>query len=86
MDKMRQEFDKWIDEYATGADLYEPITLGMRQINMIKLIVWKAAWVKSRESLCVNLPRQWFDDDHDCDLMEAHNVSKSLDEAGIKYK
>jgi hypothetical protein len=44
------------------------------------------AWRASRESLCVELPRQWFDDGLECDLMVANRVLDALDDAGVRYK
>ena len=89
MDKMREEFKAWY-EAATGLpvefnDVGIPVSIGSALSGNIIICMW-LAWRDSRAALCVELPRQWFDDGLDCDLMEAHQVGKALDEAGVQYK
>ena len=43
-------------------------------------------WKSSRAALCVELPKQWFDEGLCCDLMEADHVAYALDAAGVSYK
>ena len=71
-DKMREEFEAWISKQG-----YFWI------VN--KEAYWEA-WKASRAALCVNLPKQWYNDGLDSDLMEAHHVGKALDAAGVRYK
>ena len=75
MEKMREDFEEW---YKRD---YHPDKTGP-YVKDAMLLAWQA----SRAALCVELPSQWFDDGLDCDLMEAHQVGKALDEAGVQYK
>ena len=79
MDKMREEFEAWAVNYNLARSDWG--NYSDRHVNNM----WKS-WKASRAALCVELPRQWFDDGLDCDLMEAHQVGKALDEAGVQYK
>ena len=74
-DKMQEEFNEWFERD------YHPDKTGP-YVKDAMLYAWQA----SRAALCVELPRQWFDDGLGCDLMEAHQVGKALDEAGVQYK
>ena len=82
MDKVREEFEAWI---KTEFDGCMPRRKGKGYLSQYVNGAWKA-WQASRAALCVELPSQWFDDGLDCDLMEAHQVGKALDEAGVQYK
>ena len=89
MDKMREEFKAWY-EAATGLpvefnDAGIPVSIGSALSETVTIGMW-VAWRASRESLCVELPRQWFDDGLDSDLMEANLVLDALDDAGVRYK
>ena len=75
MDKVREDFEEWFKRD------YHPDKTGP-YVKDAMLYAWQA----SRAALCVELPSQWFDDGLDCDLMEAHQVGKALDEAGVQYK
>ncbi len=75
MEKMREDFEEWFKRD------YHPDKTGP-YVKDAMLLAWQA----SRAALCVELPSQWFDDGLDCDLMEAHQVGKALDEAGVQYK
>ena len=75
MDKVLEEFEEWFKRD------YHPDKTGP-YVKDAMLYAWQA----SRAALCVELPKQWFDDGLDCDLMEAHQVGKALDEAGVQYK
>ena len=75
MDKVREDFEEWFKRD------YHPDKTGP-YVKDAMLLAWQA----SRAALCVELPSQWFDDGLDCDLMEAHQVGKALDEAGVQYK
>ena len=87
--KMREEFGVWY-EGVTGSpvefnDAGIPVSIGSALSDTVTMGMW-VAWRASRESLCVELPKQWFDDGLDCDLMEAHQVLDALDDAGVSYK
>ena len=75
MEKMREDFEEWFKRD------YHPDKTGP-YVKDAMLYAWQA----SRAALCVNLPKQWFDDGLDSDLMEAHHVGKALDAAGVRYK
>lgn len=75
MDKVLEEFEEWFKRD------YHPDKTGP-YVKDAMLYAWQA----SRAALCVNLPKQWFDDGLDSDLMEAHHVGKALDAAGVRYK
>ena len=96
MDKMREEFEAWFwNEFHRGSD----ITFYWDSVFAVSgngeycgvacnayWTVWQAGWQASRAALCVNLPKQWFDDGLDSDLMEANRVLDALDAAGVRYK
>ena len=75
MEKIREEFEEWFERD------YHPDKTGPYVKNAMLY-----AWQASRAALCVDLPKQWFDDGLDSDLMEAHQVEKALDAAGVRYK
>ena len=88
-DKMREEFEVWY-EGVTGLpvefnDAGIPVSIGSALSETVTMGMW-VAWRASRESLCVELPKQWFDDGLECDLMEANRVLDALDDAGVRYK
>ena len=92
MDKMREEFEAWFwNEFHKDSDveLYWPsvfVTTVNGDYRGMACYAYWTVWKASRAALCVELPSQWFDDGLDCDLMEAHQVGKALDEAGVQYK
>ena len=85
-DKMREEFEKAVLNSELlpcnsivkpeGSDDYSSVLTG---------VAW-LSWQISRAALCVELPKQWFDDDLECDLMVANRVLDALDDAGVRYK
>lgn len=75
MDKVLEDFEEWFKRD------YHPDKTGPYMKDAL-LYAWKA----SRAALCVDLPKQWFDDGLDSDLMEAHQVGEALDAAGVRYK
>ena len=88
-DKSREEFEVWY-EGITGSsvefnDDVVPVSIGSALSDTTTMGMW-LAWRASRESLCVELPKQWFDDGLECDLMVANRVLDALDEAGVLYK
>ena len=88
-DKMREDFEVWY-EGVTGLpvefnDVGIPVSIGSALSETVTMGMW-VAWRASRESLCVELPKQWFDDGLECELMVADLVLDALDEAGVSYK
>ena len=88
-DKMREEFEAWY-EGVTGSpvefnDVGIPVSIGSALSDTVTMGMW-VAWRASRESLCVELPKQWFDDGLECELMVANLVLDALDDAGVCYK
>lgn len=83
MDKMRAEFEAWAasDGYQLDASSDARFTYDFHETEC----AWYG-WQASRAALCVELPRQTYDYDLDCDTMIAHHVGKALDAAGIRYK
>ena len=87
-EKMREEFEAWCSSHGytlRPAENNCGIIIDGQYGNQRVQIAWDA-WQASRATLCVNLPKQWFDDDLDSDLMEAHHVGNALDAAGVRYK
>ena len=90
MTKMREEFEAWYwglygDCHSLSInEVFSVDSFGVYALMMPRVAY--EAWKESRAALCVELPKQWFDEDLDCDLMEAHKVAKSLDIAGVPYK
>ena len=92
MEKMREEF-----ENSVIVGMRESGFLGVEvRVERLGLApdgsyldgtvnAWWDFWQASRAALCVELPRQWFDDEHDCDLMEAHKVGKAIESTGVRY-
>ena len=88
MDKVREEFEAWCSSHGytlRPAETNCGIIIDGQYGNQRVQIAWDA-WQASRAALCVNLPKQWYDDGLDSDLMEAHHVGKALDAAGVRYK
>ena len=88
MDNMREEFETWFCgtiPYKIAKESWFAVMDDGDYIITDVQAGW-AGWKASRAALCVELPKQWFDDGLDCDLMEAHQVGKALDAAGIRYK
>ena len=88
MDKMREEYEAWFCStipYKIAKESWFAVMDDGDYIITDVQAGW-AGWKASRAALCVELPKQWFDDGLDCDLMEAHQVGKALDAAGIRYK
>ena len=88
-DKMREEFKTWYDGITGSSvefnDVGIPVSIGSALSDTTTMGMW-VAWRASRESLCVELPKQWFDDGLGCDLMEVNHVADALDAAGVRYK
>ena len=88
MEKMREEFEAWCSSHGytlKPAETNCGVIIDGKYGNQRVQIAWDA-WQASRAALCVNLPKQWYDDGLDSDLMEAHHVGKALDAAGVRYK
>lgn len=88
MDKMREEYEAWFCStipYKIAKESWFAVMDDGSYIIMDVQAGW-AGWQASRAALCVELPKQWFDDGLDCDLMEAHQVGNALDAAGVRYK
>ena len=88
MEKMREEYEAWFCStipYKIAKESWFAVMDDGDYIITDVQAGW-AGWKASRAALCVELPKQWFDDGLDCDLMEAHQVGKALDAAGIRYK
>lgn len=93
-DKMREEFEHEMRKLGmferiggecpmdTNKETGEYISADTGAMWAGFVIGWKA----SRAAICVNLPRQTYDYDLDCDTMIAHHVCKALDAAGVRYK
>ena len=87
-DKMREEFKTWHDG-ITGAsvefnDVGIPVSIGSALSDTTTMGMW-VAWRASRESLCVELPKQYSTDS----IGSAYCVDAvidSLDSAGVQYK
>lgn len=88
MEKMREEYEAWFCStmpYKIAKESWFAILDDGSYIITDVQAGW-AGWKASRAALCVELPKQWFDDGLDCDLMEAHQVGNALDAAGVRYK
>lgn len=88
MDKMREEYEAWFCStmpYKIAKESWFAVMDDGDYIITDVQAGW-AGWKASRAALCVELPKQWFDDGLDCDLMEVHQVGNALDAAGIRYK
>ena len=88
MEKMREDYEAWFCStmpYKIAKESWFAVMDDGDYIITDVQAGW-AGWKASRAALCVELPSQWFDDGLDCDLMEAHQVGKALDEAGVQYK
>ena len=86
--KMREEFEAWYEGHCAPleADWFKRDSDFPDDYDYFPAQEAWAGWQASRAALCVELPKQWFDDGLDCDLMEAHQVGKALDSAGVLYK
>ena len=88
MDKMREEYEAWFCStmpYKIAKESWFAVMDDGSYIITDVQAGW-AGWQASRAALCVELPRQTYDYDLDCDTMIAHHVGKALDAAGIRYK
>ena len=88
MEKMREEYEAWFCStmpYKIAKESWFAVMDDGDYIITDVQAGW-AGWKASRAALCVELPKQWFDDGLDCDLMEANQVGNALDAAGIRYK
>ena len=88
MDKMREDYEAWFCStmpYKIAKESWFAVMDDGDYIITDVQAGW-AGWKASRAALCVELPKQWFDDGLDCDLMEAHQVGNALDAAGVRYK
>ena len=84
-DKMREEFEEYMN--GQGFDVDHIYVNGEFKCYCFAATqnafeIWKA----SRAALCVELPKQWFDEGLGCDLMEVNHVADALDAAGVRYK
>lgn len=83
-EKMREEFEAWFCStmpYKIAKKAGLPLwMMGITSLRTFRLAGLR--WNASRAALCVELPKQWFDDGLDCYLMEAHQVGNALDAAG----
>lgn len=87
-EKMREEFEAWFCStmpYKIAKESWFAIMDDGDYIITDVQAGW-AGWKASRAALCVELPKQWFDDDLECDLMVANRVLDALEAAGIRYK
>ena len=88
MNKMREEYEAWFCStmpYKIAKESWFAVMDDGDYIITDVQAGW-AGWKASRAALCVELPRQTYDEDLDCDTMIAHHVGKALDAAGIRYK
>ena len=87
-DKMREEFETWYEGHCAPleADWFKRDSDYPDDYDYFPAQEAWAGWQASRESLCVELPKQWFDDGLECDLMVANRVLDALDDAGVRYK
>ena len=89
-DKMREEFEAWYWGLYGAChalsinEVFSVDSFGVYALMMPRVAY--EAWKASREALCVELPKQWFDDGLGCDLMEVNHVADALDAAGVRYK
>ena len=86
--KMREEFEAWY-EGVTGLpvefnDVGIPVSIGSALSETVTMGMW-VAWRASRESLCVELPKQYSTDSIGSAYC-ADAVIDSLDMAGVRYK
>ena len=87
-DKMREEFEAWYEGHCAPleSDWFKRDSDFPDDYDYFPAQEAWAGWQASRAALCVELPKQWFDDDLECDLMVANRVLDSLDAAGVRYK
>ena len=86
--KMREEFEVWY-EGVTGLpvefnDVGIPVSIGSTLSETVTMGMW-VAWRASRESLCVELPKDYSTDSIGLAYC-AVAVVGSLDAAGVSYK
>ena len=87
-DKMREEFEAWYEGHCAPleSDWFKRDSDFPDDYDYFPAQEAWYGWQASRAALCVELPRQTYDHDLDCDTMIAHHVGKALDSAGIRYK
>ena len=87
-DKMREEFEAWYEVHCSPleSDWFKRDSDYPDDYDYFPAQEAWSGWKASRAALCVYLPKQWPDEELDCDLMEAHKVGKALDAAGVRYK
>lgn len=89
IEKMREEFEAWIKSRNATASLAictheEGFRFSVGEYkNEIVHISW-IAWQASRESLVIELPESYMDGI--CESMEADDVRKAIEAAGLKVK
>ena len=88
-DKMREEFEAWY-EGMTGSsvefnDVGIPVSIGSALSETTTMGMW-LAWRASRESLCVELPKNYSTTNSIGLAYCTVAVVDSLDAAGVSYK
>ena len=87
-DIMREEFKTWHDRITGSSvefnDVGIPVSIGSALSETVTMGMW-IAWRASRESLCVELPKQYSTDSIGSAYC-ADAVIDSLDMAGVRYK
>ena len=87
-DKMREEFKAWHDGITGSSvefnDVGIPVSIGSALSDTTTMGMW-VAWRASRESLCVELPKQYQTDSIGAAYC-VDAVIDSLDSAGVRYK
>lgn len=84
MNKMREEFEKWLVAYWHQPNLTIDKYGYENEIVSQQWDAWKQAWLASRKALVVELP-QVYDDDYG-GHMSALSVEVALKDAGVRYK
>ena len=86
--KMREEFEAWYEGHCAPleSDWFRRDSDFPDDYDYFPAQEAWSGWRASRAALCVELPKQWFDDNLECDLMVANRVLDSLDDSGVRYK
>ena len=86
-DKMREEFENGVcDLLDLNKNWNKELGCYTTPKTDNYFLIFECGWLRSRAALCVELPKQWFDDGLGCDLMEVNHVADALDAAGVRYK
>lgn len=92
MDKVREEFESEMRSagmFENGGVAMERCQESGGYANQDTNAMWSgfiAGWVRSRATLRVELPQQWFSREYDYEIMSAVDVIESLENEGVKYK